>query len=186
MPSGVNATSRLGGTKRRKRRGLRGCTRIFFFVISKWHILVNSEVQNLKYVIVILEYSHWMIDVPQPKYWGNWGICPRGIPNRVTPVYMPTAPIQRVRKGAWCESCSAGLHARKATTVGLCLEVIVQLQSVKLLMTVSSEARSRGSICQGGRGRFDPIMKWPTPLMHEVQKTAPGVDYDLMDVNSHL
>jgi len=47
------------------------------FVISKWHSLVNSEVLNLNYVIILGIFS---FTFPQPKYW--WGCVP-GIPGGV-------------------------------------------------------------------------------------------------------
>ena len=50
----------------------RGLGKNFCFVISKWHILVKSEVLTLKYVIIL---GYIPIDVPQPKYWG----CAPGI-----------------------------------------------------------------------------------------------------------
>ena len=68
--SGVNATSRLGmGAKRRRvfrsppgqRSGKGGVPlpRRKSSVISTWHVLVNCEVINLKYVMIIGGYSHW-------------------------------------------------------------------------------------------------------------------------------
>jgi len=52
--------------------------RNFCFVISKWHILVNSGVLNLKYVIILGDIP---TDVTQPKYWGR--ICVPDIPGGV-------------------------------------------------------------------------------------------------------
>jgi len=60
--TGVNASSRLvgGGAPKGVRSGLWTVTLtiIFRFVNSNWHILVNSEVLNLKYIIILGKYSH--------------------------------------------------------------------------------------------------------------------------------
>jgi len=50
---------------------------LFCFVISKWHILVNSRVLNLKYVIIILgRCSHWR---PPNQNLGGDFFCVPGI-----------------------------------------------------------------------------------------------------------
>jgi len=96
--SGVNASSRLGVRSAEEDevwggdiplqhplhrekglgRGQRPLPRIFFCsVISKWHILVNSEVLNLKCNNVA---GIFPLMSPQPKYWRG---CVPGIPGGV-------------------------------------------------------------------------------------------------------
>jgi len=46
--------------------------KILCFVISKWHVLVNSEVLNLSYIIILGDI---LIHVPPTKI--LMGMCPR-------------------------------------------------------------------------------------------------------------
>ena len=67
---------KVGGTKFPKGWGcgvrVPHLQKIFCFVNSKWHILANSEVLKLKYVIILGKIFQLMSS--QPKY---WGMCPR-------------------------------------------------------------------------------------------------------------
>jgi len=78
--SGVNASSRLGGRSDKWWGVGRGCPLpiIFCLVISIWHILANSEVLNLKYVVILGEI--FQLTSPKPKYWRG---CVPGIPGGV-------------------------------------------------------------------------------------------------------
>ena len=71
--SGVNASSKLGGTKRRNVWGVGWCVplpiversgegQIFSFVISKRHILVNFEVLNLKFLFIVSSLSEVLVE----------------------------------------------------------------------------------------------------------------------------
>ena len=87
LTSGINASSRVGG------RSAEGCgvwaggsafpQKIFSFVISKWHILVNSEVLNLKYVIILEDI---LTGVPPNQNIGG-DVSPSS-PAGLTPVVM--------------------------------------------------------------------------------------------------
>jgi len=77
--SGVNASSRMGMKCQRGWDVGRGCPLPrFFFVMSKWHILVFSEVLRLKYVMILVEM--FPLTSPKPKYWRG---CVPGIPGGV-------------------------------------------------------------------------------------------------------
>ena len=68
MYSGVNASSKLGDEAPKGERCSpphrgRGLERgNFCFVISKWHILVNSEVLNLKFFFIVSSPSGVQVD----------------------------------------------------------------------------------------------------------------------------
>jgi len=62
-------------------KGLPTAQKICCFVILKWYILVNSEVLNLKYVIILREYSHWCPLQPSPNQ--NIRGCVPGVPSGV-------------------------------------------------------------------------------------------------------
>jgi len=71
---------KIGGTKCQRGWDVRGegvppPQNIFCFVISKWHVLVYSEVLDLKFVIILGEM--FPLTSPKPKYWRG---CAPGIP----------------------------------------------------------------------------------------------------------
>jgi len=82
--SGVNANSRFGGRSAEVKGwglGKEQCPLPENFFISKWHILVNSDVLNLKYVIILGDI---LIDVPPNQHIGS-DVSPES-PAGLTPV----------------------------------------------------------------------------------------------------